>query len=99
MVRYIWEFIARADRLEEFERHYASSGAWAELFRKGAGYRGTQLLRDADNPRRYLSIDSWETAGNQRVWRERFAAQYEELDRACEAFTESERNIGIFEEE
>jgi hypothetical protein len=30
--------------------------------------------------------------------RERFAAEYEELDRAGEAFTESERRHGVFEE-
>jgi heme-degrading monooxygenase HmoA len=99
MVRFIWEFIARVEHVEEFERDYASSGKWAELFRKGPGYRGTQLLRDAENPRRYLTIDVWEDAGAHHAWREQFAKQYEELDRSCEAFTESERKIGIFQGE
>jgi heme-degrading monooxygenase HmoA len=99
MVRFVWEFIARADRVEEFDRYYESAGTWAELFRNGPGYRGTQLLRDAENPHRYLTIGSWDNAGAQRAWRQRFAKQYEEMDRSCEAFTESERNIGIFEED
>jgi heme-degrading monooxygenase HmoA len=95
MVGFVWEFIVRVNQIEEFERHYASSGKWAELFRNGPGYLGTHLLRDTDNPRRYLTIDRWESSGAQRSWRERFAKQYEELDRSCEALTESERRIGI----
>lgn len=98
MVRFVWEFVARADRMQEFEKHYASSGAWAELFGKNPGYRGTVLLRDAENARRYLTIDSWDNASAYRAMREHFAAEHEELDRRCEAFTESERRIGEFEE-
>jgi len=98
MVQFVWEFVAHADKVEKFERHYASAGAWADLFRKSAGYRGTTLLRDADNAQRYLTIDRWESVAAQRAMRERFAAQYEALDRACEGFTESERRIGVFEE-
>ena len=47
----------------EFERHYDASGAWAQLFRKNAGFQGTQLLRDAENSRRYLTVDRWEVQG------------------------------------
>ena len=99
MVRFVWEFVARADKVKEFERGYAAAGPWAELFRRSTGYRGTLLWRDAENPRRYLTIDSWESAAAQRALREQFAKEYEELDRACEHWTESERCIGVFEEE
>ncbi|MBZ5503293.1 MAG: antibiotic biosynthesis monooxygenase [Acidobacteriia bacterium] len=98
MVRFVWEFVARADSVQEFERSYAAAGPWAELFRHSPGYRGTLLLRDAENPRRYLTIDSWESAAAQRGLREQFAEAYEALDRACERWTESERCIGVFEE-
>lgn len=98
MVRFVWEFVARADRVPDFEKHYASSGPWAELFRKNAGYRGTVLLRDTENTRRFLTIDSWDNASAYRAMRERFAKEHDELDRRCESFTESERRIGEFEE-
>ena len=98
MVRYVWEFVARADRVNEFEKHYASAGAWAELFRKSAGFRGTVLLRDAENSRRFLTIDSWDNAAAFAAMRERFGKEYGELDRLCEGLTESERRIGEFEE-
>jgi len=46
----------------EFERVYGSDGEWAEFFRQGRGYVGTELLRDVEAPGRYLVIDRWETA-------------------------------------
>jgi heme-degrading monooxygenase HmoA len=98
MVRIVWEFTARADKIEEFENYYANSGPWTMLFRKSSGYHGSVLLRDIEQPRRYLTIDRWENSAMHRAMRERFAAEYEELDRAGEAFTESERRHGVFEE-
>jgi heme-degrading monooxygenase HmoA len=41
---------------------YGPDGEWAEFFRSGRGYIGTELLRDVENPGRYLVIDRWETA-------------------------------------
>ncbi|HLY85154.1 MAG TPA: hypothetical protein VKO84_01390 [Gaiellaceae bacterium] len=32
----------------EFERVYGSAGEWAEFFRQGRGYIGTELLRDVE---------------------------------------------------
>jgi heme-degrading monooxygenase HmoA len=98
LVQFIWEFIALPDKMEEFERHYSASGPWAELFRRSAGFRSTQLLRDSDNARRFLTIDRWESVASYRAMRERFAKEYDDLDRAYEAFTETERSIGVFEE-
>ena len=37
-------------------------GEWAEFFRQGRGYIGTELLRDVEAPGRYLVIDRWESA-------------------------------------
>jgi heme-degrading monooxygenase HmoA len=98
MVRFVWEFVARADKVQEFEKIYANTGPWAQLFRKSGGFHGTVLLRDAEGGRRYLTIDRWQSAAAQRQMRERFAEEYETLDRACEVLTESEKDIGVFEE-
>lgn len=45
----------------EFERVYGPEGDWAGFFRRGAGYVGTELLRDVENPGRYLVIDRWDS--------------------------------------
>ena len=47
---------------EEFERAYGADGEWAEFFRQGAGYIGTELLRDVELATRYIVIDRWESA-------------------------------------
>jgi heme-degrading monooxygenase HmoA len=45
-----------------FERVYGPDGEWAEFFRRGRGYIGTELLRDVETAGRYLVIDRWESA-------------------------------------
>jgi heme-degrading monooxygenase HmoA len=45
----------------EFEQVYGSEGEWARFFRGGRGYVGSELLRDAEQPGRYLVIDRWES--------------------------------------
>jgi quinol monooxygenase YgiN len=98
MVRIVWEFIARADKIQEFEDYYANSGPWAALFRKNAGYHGTLLLRDLQNPRRFLTIDRWKNVALHHAMREHCGPEYLELDRAGEILTESELHTGVFEE-
>ena len=46
----------------EFERVYGPEGEWAAFFRSAAGYVGTELLRDVEQPSRYLVLDRWESA-------------------------------------
>jgi len=44
-----------------FEHAYGPEGEWAQFFRQGRGYVGTELLRDLEEPDRYLVIDRWES--------------------------------------
>jgi heme-degrading monooxygenase HmoA len=97
MIQILWEFVARQEKTAEFERCYSSTGPWAELFQRAPGFHGTSLLRDAEQSRRYVTIDRWESAETHRAMRERFAREYEALDVSCEGLTESERRIGVFE--
>jgi heme-degrading monooxygenase HmoA len=99
VVQLVWEFIAREGKLAEFERHYASDGTWTQLFRRGAGFRGTALLRDTRLPGRYLTIDSWETAEAHHAMKEKFSREYAQLNLLCEEFTERETHLGDFEVE
>jgi heme-degrading monooxygenase HmoA len=47
---------------EAFEASYGPDGDWAQFFRRGNGYIGTELLHDVDERDRYLVIDRWESA-------------------------------------
>ncbi|HEY7206887.1 MAG TPA: antibiotic biosynthesis monooxygenase [Gaiellaceae bacterium] len=60
MIALVFSYEARDPA--EFERVYGPAGEWAEFFRQGGGYVGTELLRDLENPGRYLVVDRWESA-------------------------------------
>jgi heme-degrading monooxygenase HmoA len=47
---------------EAFEQAYGADGEWAQFFRLGTGYIGTELLHDLEIPTRYIVIDRWESA-------------------------------------
>jgi heme-degrading monooxygenase HmoA len=48
--------------LPEFERAYGPEGDWAQFFRSGTGYIGTELLRDLEILGRFLVIDRWDSS-------------------------------------
>jgi heme-degrading monooxygenase HmoA len=97
VIQVLWEYVVRPEKIVEFETNYATSGAWAMLFQKSPAYRGTILLRDAGGSRRYLTIDIWRDRESLEAFRSDHAQEYGALDRRCEAFTESEREVGIFD--
>jgi heme-degrading monooxygenase HmoA len=92
----IWEFRVSAESCEGFERLYGPEGGWARLFRTGSGYLGTELVRDQDDPERYLTLDRWISRADHDAFRASHAAEYEALDREGETLTASERKIGAF---
>ena len=97
MIHIVWEFYIRPDRREAFERYYSSAGQWAALFRKSSAYRETILTQDLEVPARYLLTDVWEDFPAFQDFKQRFQAEYEQLDKLCEPFTVEERCLGIFQ--
>jgi heme-degrading monooxygenase HmoA len=93
----VWRFTIAPESKDHFESAYGPNGAWAVLFARSAGYRGTELLRSTTEPNSYLTIDRWESEAHFEDFRRQFATQYETLDRECEDLTETETFIGIFE--
>jgi heme-degrading monooxygenase HmoA len=94
----VWQFVVLAGHEHEFEEAYGPHGAWAELFAKSSGFRGTELLRDASASGRYLTIDRWETAEAFEEFRGSHGGAYQALDARCSAWTESEVRIGAYGE-
>jgi len=89
----LWEFEVKPGSEELFERTYGPEGEWAQLFRRDARYRGTRLLREARAEGLYVTMDSWESRAAYDEFRERFAAEYAELDRKYEEITARERHL------
>jgi heme-degrading monooxygenase HmoA len=92
----MWEFQPKAGCEEEFEQAYGPRGVWAELFRRADAYRGTELLHDIRNARRYVSIDRWTSQSACDEFRSMLAGEYDAIDRQCALLTESEHLIGAF---
>jgi len=94
---YMWEFLVALGREEAFERAYGSDGEWVALFRRAPGYVRTELHRDQTNPRRYVTIDYWESREAWEAFRARFAHDFEAIDARCAGWTTAETEIGRFD--
>lgn len=92
----LWEYHIKAEKLSDFEETYSPAGAWAELFQKGAGYLGTELLHDETNPCRYLTIDRWESKTAYETFLSTQEQTYREMDAKCERLTERESLLGTW---
>lgn len=91
----LWRFRVRPGCESAFEAAYGADGDWARLFRSGAGFLGTELMRGTDGT--YLTIDRWSSRDAHRAFREANAAPYAELDTRCESLTIEEAPIGELE--
>ncbi len=92
----VWQFEVAEEKIAAFEAAYGAEGAWAKLFGTSPEYSGTELLRDAYIPGAYLTIDRWTSEDAFRAFRKEHDAEYEVLDRSCDALTSAERRIGAY---
>jgi heme-degrading monooxygenase HmoA len=96
MIEIVWEFVVKEEARGQFELAYGPGGAWSKLFARCPGFRGTTLLRDTRDPRRYLSIDVWDTVAQREQMLAERMAEYSNLDAAFADWTESKTEVGIF---
>jgi len=90
----IWEYEVSESERSEFERIYASTGAWAGLFSKSKEYLGTELLHDEANQHRYITIDRWVSKEAYEDFLNKRKKEYKALDDKCEELTIRETLIG-----
>lgn len=89
----VWEYRARPECVDAFERAYGAEGDWAQLFAREPGFIGTALFRDAADDLTFLTVDRWldEESWTQFLTRRR--DEYEALDGRFEALTLDEKNV------
>ena len=92
----VWKFEIAEDQVAGFEAAYGPDGTWAQLFRSSPDYQGTELLRDAYGSGSYLTIDRWTSEQAFRAFRKNHDAEYEKLDRQCDALTSRETRVGAY---
>ena len=97
MYSYVWEFLVHPDYKTEFESSYGSGGEWVSLFGQDSAYIQTKLLKDWNNPLRFMTIDTWKSREQYLSFREKFQKEFETLEEKYVGFTLSERFLGDFE--
>ena len=89
----IWRFTVHPQRIEDFERHYASNGPWARLFARSPGFIGTELFRSTSEKGVYITMDTWESEAAFDAFKRVHKSEYDAVDRECESMTIREHRV------
>ena len=95
MIVSVWHYRVAEGREAEFESLYGAGGEWAELFGKGTGYLGTELMRGEGG--NYVIMDTWRDRAAFDAFKKKFEKEYAALDRRCEELTVEEQALGFYE--
>jgi heme-degrading monooxygenase HmoA len=90
-------FSYEAREPERFEQVYGPEGEWAQFFRQGDGYVGTELLRDVETAGRYLVVDRWESADAYNAFVAANQAEFARRVDDTRIYYEQELRLGTFE--
>ncbi len=93
---YIWAYEVLPGRVDDFNELYGPQGAWVALFRRAPGYLDTELLLDRTQAGRFVTIDRWESSDAFTSFRDKFAEEFDRLDRLGEQLTSHEVLLGEF---
>ena len=93
----VWQFRPVPGREADFVRAYGPDGLWVSFFRKGTGYRGTELVQDLRDRGRFLTLDRWDSEAAFLLFEQEHAAEYAAIDRQCESLCAEERFLGRLE--
>jgi hypothetical protein len=96
MIEIVWELVVKEEARGPFELAYGPGGVWSNLFARRSSFRGTTLLRDTRDPRRYLVIDLSDTEAPRVQVLAEHEAEYANLETVFAEWTESRTEVGIY---
>ena len=96
MIQIVWQYEIKEESRGRFELAYGPGGAWSILFARAPGYRGTALLRDTQSPRKYMTVDAWDTEEHHRDFLDQHGEEYEAMDAGLSELIDSETRVGAF---
>ena len=97
MLVIVWEYMARKDRLDEFQSLYSPDGPWVDLFKNSPGFVSTTLMRDVRDPHRFVIADRWSSEESYEAFKREFAKEYQSLSERGERLHRAEHLIGRFQ--
>ena len=95
MIALIWRYEVLDEARAAFEATYGPIGAWAQLFARAEGFRGTELLKADDGS--YLTLDVWRSHADFDAFMAEHQIDYEALDRSTHGWSSAEHRIGSYE--
>jgi len=96
MIEIVREYVVKDKVRGQFELAFGPGGAWSKLFAKSSGFRGTTLMRDTKDPRRYLTIELWNSEAEREQSMKEQNIEVSELENVFEEWTESKMEMGSF---
>lgn len=93
----VWSYRVAPGCEAEFQALYAADGDWSRLFGRSPAYLGTQLLRDAAEASRFVTIDRWRSREDYEAFLESERSNYAMLDARGDALTAEEIRVGVFD--
>jgi len=95
VIAHVFRYEARDT--DDFRAAYGPEGEWAQFFRQGQGYIGTELLHDVEEPERFLVIDRWESIEAYNAFIAENQAEYLRRSDETRFYYVQELRFGTFE--
>ena len=89
----VWEYQVDAGNGAAFVDAYGAEGDWAQLFRKGRGYAGTDLYRNEVDGTRFITVDRWSSVIAWTEFLEQYREPYQALDARLSPLSLSQREL------
>lgn len=96
MIEVVCEYVSMPGTSGRLELVFGPGGTWSKLFADCQGFRGTTVLRDTENPRRYMTVDLWDSATTREQALSEHSDDYAELLTSIDQWLESRRELGTF---
>lgn len=96
MVQVVWEFVVREGAEQRFMLTFGPGGLWSRAFSEARGYRGTILLCDISDSRRFLAFDLWDSALSREECEGKHPDAAGQLDVALSELVERKTELGVF---
>lgn len=81
---------------QRFVLTFGPGGGWSKAYTDAPGYRGTTLLCDISDSRRFLVFDLWGSAPAREEYLDRNQDAVRQLDQALAVLVERKEQLGIF---
>jgi hypothetical protein len=96
MIEFLSEYVVNEEARGQFELAFGPGGAWSKVLARCQGFRGTTLLRDVDDPRRYVTVELWDAIALRDNALVENKTAFDELMTAFSTWTDSRTELGTF---